>query len=99
MATTINLTCSASIEGRLSNVSDCTSTSSLSDQEDCTQINSGSVRRSHNWRKLMKKVIEGSKKSIYGSSKPLIFQYDAVSYSLNFDEGTHDDEYYSYGSR
>ena len=47
----------------------------------------------------MKKVIEGSKKSIYGSSKPLIFQYDAVSYSLNFDEGTHDDEYYSYGSR
>nr|KAJ0211840.1 hypothetical protein LSAT_V11C400217960 [Lactuca sativa] len=99
MATTINLTCSVSIEGRLSNVSDCTSASSLSDQEDCTQINSGSVRRSRNWRKLMKKVIEGSKKSIYGSSKPLIFQYDAVSYSLNFDEGTHDDKYYSYGSR
>ena len=47
----------------------------------------------------MKKVIEGSKKSIYGSSKPLIFQYDAVSYSLNFDEGNHDDDYYSYGSR
>nr|KAJ0214159.1 hypothetical protein LSAT_V11C400217970 [Lactuca sativa] len=99
MATTINLTCSAYIEGRLSNVSDCRSTSSLSDQEDCTQINSSSVRWSRNWRKLMKKVIGGSKKSIYGSSKHLIFQYDAVSYSLNFDEGTHDDEYYSYGSR
>nr|KAJ0210472.1 hypothetical protein LSAT_V11C400218050 [Lactuca sativa] len=99
MATTINLTSTTSIEGRLSNVSDCTSTSSISDQEDCTQINSSSVRRSRNWRKLMKKVIEGSKKSIYGSSKPLIFQYDAVSYSLNFDEGNHDDDYYSYGSR
>nr|KAJ0209756.1 hypothetical protein LSAT_V11C400218060 [Lactuca sativa] len=98
MATTINLTSSTTIEGRLSNVSDCTSTSSISDQEDCTQINSGSVR-SRSWRKLMKKVIEGSKKSIYGSSKPLIFQYDAVSYSLNFDEGNRDDEYYSYGSR
>ncbi|KAL7604424.1 hypothetical protein Lser_V15G19863 [Lactuca serriola] len=100
MATTINLTNSTTIiEGRLSNVSDCTSTSSISDQEDCTQINSSSVRRSRNWRKLMKKVIEGSKKSIYGSSKPLIFQYDVVSYSLNFDEGNHDDDYYSYGSR
>ncbi|KAL7607550.1 hypothetical protein Lser_V15G19877 [Lactuca serriola] len=99
MATIINLTCSAVIEGRLSNVSDCTSTSSISDQEDCTRINSGSVQSSRNWRKLMKKVIEGSKKSIYGSSKPFIFQYDAVSYSLNFDEGNQDDEYYSYGSR
>ncbi|KAL7604423.1 hypothetical protein Lser_V15G19862 [Lactuca serriola] len=99
MATIINLTCIAAIDGRLSNVSDCTSTSSISDQEDCTQINNGNVQKSRNWRKLMKKVIEGSKKSIYGSSKPLIFQYDAVSYSLNFDEGNHHDEYYSYGSR
>ncbi|CAH1421320.1 unnamed protein product [Lactuca virosa] len=95
MATTINLTSSTAIEGRLSNVSDCTSTSSISDQEDCIQINSGSVPRSRNWRKLMKKVIEGSKKSIYGTTKPLIFQYDAVSYSLNFDDGNRDDEYYS----
>ncbi|KAI3768191.1 hypothetical protein L2E82_18660 [Cichorium intybus] len=99
MATAIHLTYTATIEGRLSNVSDCTSTSSFSDQEDCTQINSSSVRRSRKWRKLMKKVVEGSKKSIYGSSKPLIFRYDAVSYSLNFDEGNQDEEYYSYGSR
>lgn len=28
-------------------------------------------------------------RSMYGSSKPLSFQYDAVSYSQNFDEGCH----------
>ncbi|KAL4582417.1 hypothetical protein LXL04_006966 [Taraxacum kok-saghyz] len=87
------------IERRLSDVSDCTSSSSSSDQEAFTQVKSGSVRRSRNWRKLMKKVVEGGKRSIYGSSKPMIFQYDVVSYSLNFDEGNHDDEYYSFGSR
>ncbi|KAL4582415.1 hypothetical protein LXL04_006964 [Taraxacum kok-saghyz] len=86
-------------ERRLSDVSDCSSTSSTSDQEDCKQINWGSVRRSRNWRKLMKKMVEGSKRSIYGSSKPMIFQYDVVSYSLNFDEGNHDAAYYYYGSR
>ncbi|KAI3768193.1 hypothetical protein L2E82_18668 [Cichorium intybus] len=99
MATANHVACTTAIEGRLSNVSDSTSTSSFSDQEDCTQINSSSRHRSRKWRKLMKKVVEGSKKTIYGSSKPLIFRYDAVSYSLNFDEGTHGDEYYSYGSR
>ncbi|KAI3768188.1 hypothetical protein L2E82_18655 [Cichorium intybus] len=104
MATAIQFTCNSSIttsniEGRLSNVSDCTSSSSVSDQEESTQINTSSVRRSRKWRKLMKKLVDGSKKSIYGSSKPLIFRYDAVSYSLNFDEGNHQDEYYSYGSR
>nr|KAJ0211533.1 hypothetical protein LSAT_V11C400217880 [Lactuca sativa] len=101
MNTAIHITCNTTIEGRLSNVSECTSSSSssVSDQEDCTQINSSGGRRSRKWRKFMKKVIEGSKKSIYGSSKPLIFQYDAVSYSLNFDEGKHSDENYMYGSR
>ncbi|KAI3768187.1 hypothetical protein L2E82_18653 [Cichorium intybus] len=99
MATAIHFTSTTTTEGRLSNVSDCTSSSSVSDQEEYTQINTGSVRRSRKWRKFMKKVVEGSKKGIYGSSKPLIFGYDAVSYSLNFDEGNHSDEYYLYGSR
>ncbi|KAL4582412.1 hypothetical protein LXL04_006961 [Taraxacum kok-saghyz] len=98
MATAFHVN-TTTIEGRLSNVSECTSSSSVSDQEESTQKNSSSVRRSRKWRKLMKKVIEGSKRSIYGSSKPLIFVYDAFSYSLNFDEGNHDEEYYSYGSR
>ncbi|KVH92387.1 hypothetical protein Ccrd_005570 [Cynara cardunculus var. scolymus] len=80
------------IEGRLSTSSECSSTSSLSDQEHYTQA-TNSVRRSQKWRKLLKKVVKESKKSIYGSSKPLMFQYDAVSYSLNFDEGNHGDEY------
>ncbi|MFS7973556.1 hypothetical protein Hanom_Chr09g00857941 [Helianthus anomalus] len=73
--------------------SECSSPSSVSDQEEYSRINSGSKLK-----KLMKKVIEGSRKSIYGSSKPLNFHYDAVSYSLNFDEGNQSDEYYSYRS-
>ncbi|KAI3768192.1 hypothetical protein L2E82_18666 [Cichorium intybus] len=77
MATAIHITCTATIEGRLSNVSDSTSTSSVSDQEECIKSNSTCVRRSRKWRKLMKKVVDGSKKSIYGSSKPLKFRYDA----------------------
>ncbi|KAJ0535024.1 hypothetical protein HanIR_Chr09g0426201 [Helianthus annuus] len=85
------------IEGRLSSCSERSSQSSVSDHEEYSWTDSG-LRRSK-WKKLMKKVIEGSKKSIYGSSKPLKFQYDAVSYSLNFDEGNYCDEYYSYRSR
>ncbi|KAI3726415.1 hypothetical protein L1987_66212 [Smallanthus sonchifolius] len=80
------------IEGRSSGFSECSSPSSVSDHEEYS-------RRSWKWKKLMKKVIEGSRKSIYGSSKPLKFRYDAVSYALNFDEGNHCDEYYSYRSR
>ncbi|KAL4582421.1 hypothetical protein LXL04_006970 [Taraxacum kok-saghyz] len=102
MNTAIHITCKTTIEGRLSDVSDCTSPSSVSehDQEECApnNNNNNSVRRSQKWRKFMKKVVEGSKKSIFGSSKPLIFGYDAVSYSLNFDEGKHQDECYLYGS-
>ncbi|KAJ0535021.1 hypothetical protein HanRHA438_Chr09g0407251 [Helianthus annuus] len=78
--------------------SECSSPSSVSDQEEYPRINSGSWR-SWKLKKLMKKVIEGSRNSIYGSSKPLNFHYDAVSYSLNFDEGNQSDEYYSYRSR
>uniref|UniRef100_A0A5B7CB05 Uncharacterized protein n=1 Tax=Davidia involucrata TaxID=16924 RepID=A0A5B7CB05_DAVIN len=43
------------------------------------------------WRKLLKRLVRESK-SIYGS-KPLTFQYDAESYSQNFDEGLHKEEY------
>ncbi|KAL7607553.1 hypothetical protein Lser_V15G19871 [Lactuca serriola] len=99
MATTIQLAFSTATEGRLSNASDCTSSSSASDHDEYTTTNRGSVRPSRKWRKLMKMVVEGSKRGIYGSSKPMIFRYDAVSYSLNFDEGNHSDECNIYGSR
>ncbi|KAJ9562180.1 hypothetical protein OSB04_007340 [Centaurea solstitialis] len=79
---------SITIEGRLSTSSKCSSTSFVSDQE---QYNVCRIRK---WRKLLKKVVEESKKSIYGSSKPLIFGYDAMSYSLNFDEGNRIDGCY-----
>ncbi|KAJ0535019.1 hypothetical protein HanIR_Chr09g0426151 [Helianthus annuus] len=98
LSTDLSYTTTA-IEGRLSNCSECSSLSSVSDQEEYSWINNG-LRRSSKWKKMMKKVIKGSRKTIYGSSKPLNFQYDAVSYSLNFDEGNHSDYYYdSYGSR
>ncbi|KAJ9562179.1 hypothetical protein OSB04_007339 [Centaurea solstitialis] len=80
-------------EGRLSTSSEYSSTSSHSNQEQYTKTTK-SVRRSKKWRKMLKKVVEESKKSIFGSSKPLVFGYDAVSYSLNFDEGSQSDEYY-----
>ncbi|KAL4582419.1 hypothetical protein LXL04_006968 [Taraxacum kok-saghyz] len=97
MNTATHITCKSTMEGRLSDVSDCTSPSSVSerDQEECAPIDINNiVPRSQKWRKFIKKVVEGSKKSIYGSSKPLIFGYDVVSYSLNFDEGKHPDECY-----
>ncbi|KVH92382.1 hypothetical protein Ccrd_005569 [Cynara cardunculus var. scolymus] len=81
------------IERRLSTSSECSSTSSGSDGEQYVKVDSN-VRRSRKWRKMMKKLVEESKKSIYGTSKSLTFGYDAVSYSLNFDEGNHSDEYY-----
>ncbi|KAL4582411.1 hypothetical protein LXL04_006960 [Taraxacum kok-saghyz] len=35
-------------------------------------------------KKLMNKVVEESKKSIYGSSKPLVFRYDAYVTPIRF---------------
>ncbi|PWA44046.1 hypothetical protein CTI12_AA531670 [Artemisia annua] len=78
--------------------SECSSTSSLSDHEEFPS-GRASRNRSTKWKKLMKKIVQESKKSIYGSSKPFVYRYDAVSYSLNFDEGNNRDEYYLYGSR
>ncbi|KAK9066951.1 hypothetical protein SSX86_014275 [Deinandra increscens subsp. villosa] len=86
------------VEGRSSNFSECSSNSSVSEDGDFTRMNSGSVisriSRSRKLKRMMKKLVKDSKKSLYGSSKPpSVFSYDAVSYSLNFDDGHHSDEF------
>ncbi|KAI3699489.1 hypothetical protein L2E82_43845 [Cichorium intybus] len=86
---------------RSSYFSGCLSPSCLPAHEQYTLINggthsSGCNRWRRRWRKLINTVIRESKKSIYGSSKPLTFRYDAVSYSQNFDEGTQRCEYYDH---
>ncbi|GKC05288.1 hypothetical protein Tco_0996898 [Tanacetum coccineum] len=86
------------MEERSLDDSECSSTSSLSNHEEFPS-GRASRNRSMKWKKLMKKLVQESKKSIYGFSKPFVYRYDAVSYSLNFDEGNHTDEYYMYGSR
>ncbi|KAJ9562177.1 hypothetical protein OSB04_007337 [Centaurea solstitialis] len=93
MASAIDFNSITTIEGRLSTSSECSSTSYVSEQEQYTQATSN-LHRSRKWRKMLKKVVKESKKNIFGSSKPLKFGYDAVSYSLNFDEGNHSDEYH-----
>ncbi|KAK1433195.1 hypothetical protein QVD17_10103 [Tagetes erecta] len=79
----------------------CMSPSCVPVHEEYKLINRSVNRRNRRWKKLMKKMVEESKKSIYGSSKPLVFTYDAVSYSQNFDEGNHCecDKYRVFGSR
>ncbi|KAK4346732.1 hypothetical protein RND71_033071 [Anisodus tanguticus] len=52
----------------------------------------GSWNQAKLWRKLLKKLMNECK-NVYGKQKRLKFQYDAVSYSQNFDEGGHKDEY------
>ncbi|XWS41683.1 hypothetical protein CRYUN_Cryun17cG0103600 [Craigia yunnanensis] len=52
---------------------------------------SSSDKRRRRWRNLLRRLVRDGKSSIYGS-KPLSFQYDAVSYSQNFDEGCHHEE-------
>ncbi|KAJ0535030.1 hypothetical protein HanIR_Chr09g0426271 [Helianthus annuus] len=102
MATTSDFNTTTTTHRRPSYLVGCMSPSCVPVHEEYTLINSGTRggnRRSRRWKKLMKKVVEESKKSIYGSSKPVAFSYDAVSYSQNFDEGNHCDEFYLYGSR
>ena len=90
---------STTTEGRSSNFSECSSLSSISDHDiEFTQTDNGRST-SRKWKKLMKKLVQRSKKSLCGSSKSMEYGYDAVSYSLNFDDGNHSDEYYLYGSR
>nr|GFB75703.1 hypothetical protein [Tanacetum cinerariifolium] len=93
MANTIDLNDTANIGGISSSCSECSSPSSIPDYEVYSRISSAE-RRSKKWKKILKKLVQESKKSIYGSSKPIVYGYDAVSYSLNFDEGNHSDEYY-----
>ncbi|KAG5623715.1 hypothetical protein H5410_008933 [Solanum commersonii] len=79
----------------------CMSPSCIPVHEEYSQINtltSGGGGGSRNsvklWRKLLKKLVnEGKKNIMYGKQKSLKFQYDVVSYSLNFDEGGLTDEY------
>nr|GEW27601.1 hypothetical protein [Tanacetum cinerariifolium] len=91
MATSTEINCNIMEERSFDN-SECSSTSSLSDHEEFTN-GRVSRKRSTKWKKLMQKLVQESKKSLYGSSKP-IYRYDVVSYSLNFDEGNPSDEYY-----
>ncbi|GJX99736.1 hypothetical protein Tco_0356755 [Tanacetum coccineum] len=98
MDTLPDLSCTT-IEGRSSNFSECSSLSSVSDHDiEFTKTDNGRST-SRKWKKLMKKLVQRSKTSFYGSSKPVVYGYDAVSYSLNFDDGNHGDEYYLYGAR
>ncbi|KAJ9562112.1 hypothetical protein OSB04_007272 [Centaurea solstitialis] len=60
--------------GRLSTSSEYSSTSSsFSDQEQYTKA----TGRCRKWKKMLKKVVKESRKNVFGSSKPLIFGYDA----------------------
>ncbi|KAL0381465.1 UNVERIFIED_CONTAM: hypothetical protein Sangu_0210800 [Sesamum angustifolium] len=80
---------------RPSYLSGCMSPSCVPVHEEYSRIhiNSGQGHRSRRLRKLLRKIVKESR-SIYGAPKPLTFQYDAVSYSQNFDDGCHrDDEY------
>ncbi|KAJ0494239.1 hypothetical protein HanRHA438_Chr12g0562741 [Helianthus annuus] len=81
---------------RSSYFSGCMSPSCVPVHEQYTRVNrSTRTRWSQKWRNLINKVIRESKKSIYVSPKPLTFRYDAVSYSQNFDDGTHRRECYN----
>ncbi|KAL4568838.1 hypothetical protein LXL04_024455 [Taraxacum kok-saghyz] len=89
---------------RPSYFSDCLSPACVPAHKQYTLINGGthssdSDRWRRKLRKLISTVIRESKKSVYGSPKPLTFRYDAVSYSQNFDEGTHRCEYYDQHGR
>ncbi|CDP02691.1 unnamed protein product [Coffea canephora] len=75
--------------------SGCMSPSCVPVHEEYSRIDIGdrgsNGRSSRRLKRLIKKLMSESK-SIYGS-KPTRFHYDAVSYSQNFDEGCHKDEY------
>ncbi|KAH7851478.1 hypothetical protein Vadar_012207 [Vaccinium darrowii] len=64
--------------------------SRIHDDQLPTDGDTGPRRR---WQRIIKKIVRESK-SIYGSTKPpTTFQYDAVSYSQNFDDGCHREEF------
>ncbi|KZV42269.1 hypothetical protein F511_13368 [Dorcoceras hygrometricum] len=82
---------------RSSYFSGCMSPSCVPVHEEYTRIHIGhadKVQRSRRLRKLLRDIVNDSKISIYRPAKPAKFQYDAVSYSQNFDDGG--DEYGHY---
>lgn len=85
------------IHRRSSYFSGCMSPSCVPVHEEYSRIQTTAgdkCQRSRRLRKLIRKIVSESKSSIYGQAKPLTFQYDAVSYSQNFDDGCHrDDEF------
>ncbi|OIT30890.1 hypothetical protein A4A49_37706 [Nicotiana attenuata] len=75
----------------------CMSPSCIPVHDEYSRINTcqrggGSWNRAKLWRKLLKKLVKEGKNVYYGK-KTLKFQYDAVSYSQNFDEGVHKDDF------
>nr|GEY84564.1 hypothetical protein [Tanacetum cinerariifolium] len=84
MANPIDLNNTTNIGGTSSSCSEC-SPSSIPDYEVHSRVSS-KERQSKKWKKMLKKLVQESKKSLYGSSKPIVYGYDAVSYSLNFDD-------------
>ncbi|KAL1537000.1 hypothetical protein AAHA92_29565 [Salvia divinorum] len=73
----------------------CMSPSCVPVHEEYSRIPGGRGHRGgKRLRRLIRKILSESK-SLYGAPKPLTFQYDAVSYSQNFDDGCHrgDDDY------
>ncbi|CAA2958568.1 Hypothetical predicted protein [Olea europaea subsp. europaea] len=78
---------------RLPYFSGCMSPSCVTVQEEYSRIHiSRGNNKGRRLRKLVRKIVNESK-SIYEPSKPVTFQYDAVSYSQNFDEGLHKEDY------
>lgn len=55
------------------------------DEVEYTRIHSNKTSR--RWRYLLRRFVRKRKISFYGSKPNSSFQYDAVSYSLNFDDG------------
>ncbi|KAG8384183.1 hypothetical protein BUALT_Bualt04G0091600 [Buddleja alternifolia] len=82
------------VHRRSSYLSGCMSPSCVPVHEEYSRIHHISQDKSHRsrrLRRLLRKIVNESKIGIYGPAKRLSFQYDAVSYSQNFDDGSHRD--------
>lgn len=81
---------------RPSYLTSCMSPSCVPVHEDYSRItpslDKGCGLRNRRLRKLLRKIVNESKITIMGQHKPQNFQYDALSYSQNFDDGCHRDE-------
>ncbi|KAH6759925.1 hypothetical protein C2S52_009644 [Perilla frutescens var. hirtella] len=84
------------IHRRPSYLTGCMSPSCVPVHEEYSRIDVGGghdkSRRGRKLRRLIRRIVSESK-SLYGTQgKPLTFQYDAISYSQNFDDGCHRDD-------